>query len=72
MKKEYLIIIEKGKNSYSAYIPDLPGCIATSDSEKNLLKLMEEGIELHIKDMKKRGYKIPLPTTKSAVIETAA
>ena len=48
MKKEFLIIIEKGKNNYSAYIPDLPGCAATSDSENKLLKLMEEGIELHI------------------------
>ncbi|MFZ1322225.1 MAG: type II toxin-antitoxin system HicB family antitoxin [Ignavibacteria bacterium] len=72
MKKEFLIIIEKGKNNYSAYIPDLPGCAATSDSENKLLKLMEEGIELHIKDMKRRGYKIPTPTTKSAVIEIAA
>ncbi|MDZ4710792.1 MAG: type II toxin-antitoxin system HicB family antitoxin [bacterium] len=72
MKKEFLIIIEKGKNNLSAYVPDLPGCIATAETEKKLLKLIEEGIELHIEDMKQRGYKIPTPTTKSAKIEIAA
>jgi len=72
MKREYLIIIEKGKNNLSAYVPDLPGCIATAKSEKEILKLMEEGIQLHIEDMKQRGYKIPLPKTKSADIVVAA
>lgn len=56
MKREYLIIIEKGKNNLSAYVPDLPGCIAPTNTEKEILKLMEEGIELHIEDMKQRGY----------------
>lgn len=72
MKKEYLIIIEKGKNNLSAYVPDLPGCIATAHTEKELLKLMEKGIELHISDMRKRGYRIPCPKTKAFKIETAA
>ncbi|MBK8982758.1 MAG: type II toxin-antitoxin system HicB family antitoxin [Ignavibacteria bacterium] len=72
MKKEFLIIIERGKNNLSAYVPDLPGCIATADTERQLMRLMEKGIELHIEDMKRRGYKIPTPTTKSAKIEIAA
>jgi predicted RNase H-like HicB family nuclease len=72
MKKEYLIIVEKGRNNLSAYVPDLPGCIATANTEKELLKLMEEGIELHIADMKQRGYRIPSPKTKAFKIETAA
>jgi predicted RNase H-like HicB family nuclease len=72
LKKEYLIIVEKGKNNLSAYVPDLPGCIATADTEKELLKLMEQGIELHISDMKQRGYRIPSPKTKAFKIETAA
>lgn len=55
MKKEYLIIIERGKKNLSAYVPDLPGCIATARTEKELLRLIEEGIEPHIADMKKRG-----------------
>ena len=50
--KEYLIIVEKGNNNLSAYAPDLPGCIATADSEEEILQLIKEGIELHISDMK--------------------
>jgi predicted RNase H-like HicB family nuclease len=74
MKKEneFLIIIEKGKNNFSAFVPDLPGCIATAKTEKEIVKLMEKGIELHIKDMRERGYKIPNPTTKAKMISTAA
>lgn len=72
MKKEYLIIVEKGKNNLSAYVPDLPGCIGTAATEKDLLKLMEEGIQHHISDMRKRGYRIPSPKAKAFKIETAA
>jgi len=72
MKREFLIIIERGKNNLSAYVPDLPGCTATADTESQLIRLMEKGIELHIEDMKRRGYKIPASTTKSAKIEIAA
>ena len=72
MKREFLIVIEKGKNNLSAYVPDLPGCVVTANTEKELLRLMGVGIELHIEDMKRRGYKIPAPTTKSAKIEIAA
>jgi predicted RNase H-like HicB family nuclease len=72
MKREFLIIIERGKNNLSAYVPDLPGCIATAVTEKKLIRLMERGIELHLEDMKQRGYKIPKPTTKSVKIEIAA
>ncbi|MBK6506467.1 MAG: type II toxin-antitoxin system HicB family antitoxin [Ignavibacteria bacterium] len=72
MKREFLIIIEKGKNNLSSYVPDLPGCVATADTEEELIRLMEKGIELHIEDMNRRGYKIPSPTTKSAKIEIAA
>lgn len=72
MKREYLIIIEKGKNNFSSYAPDLPGCVATADTEEDLIRLMGRRIELHIEDMKRRGYEIPDPTTKSAKIEIAA
>jgi predicted RNase H-like HicB family nuclease len=72
MKREFLIIIERGENNLSAYAPDLPGCVATAKTEKELLKLMEEGIELHIADMKKRGYEIPEPSTRAANIVVAA
>jgi len=70
--KEYLIIVEKGEKNLSAYAPDLPGCIATADTEEEILQLMKEGIELHISDMKERGYNIPPPDTKSFKVEIAA
>lgn len=68
----YQIIIEKGKNNLSAYAPDLPGCIATAKSESELIGLMEKGIELHLKDMKDRGYKVPKPKTKAKTVSVAA
>lgn len=48
-----------------------PG-IATASTERDLIRLMEKGIELHLEDMKQRGYKIPKPTTRSFMIEIAA
>ncbi len=72
MKRVYLIIIERGKHSLSAYVPDLPGCVATAKTEKKLLKLMGEGIELHISDMKKRSYEIPEPSIRAVNIVVIA
>jgi predicted RNase H-like HicB family nuclease len=69
---EYLVVIEKGEKSYGAYVPDLPGCVAVGETRREVLKLIREGIELHIEAMREAGETIPLPTSKSELIKIRA
>jgi predicted RNase H-like HicB family nuclease len=55
----FLIIVEKSKNNYSAYSPDLPGCVATGKTKKEVQLNMHEAIELHIKGLKEDNLKVP-------------
>jgi predicted RNase H-like HicB family nuclease len=62
---KYAIVIEKAPGSnYSAYVPDLPGCIATGESLEEIRRLMREGIEFHLEGMREDGLPIPEPTTQ--------
>ena len=45
---EYLVVVEKGKSGYGAYVPDLPGCVAVGETRREVIKLFREGIKLHI------------------------
>jgi predicted RNase H-like HicB family nuclease len=55
----YTIIIERGPGNFSAYAPDLPGCVAAADTEEETITLMREALALHIEDMLERGEPIP-------------
>jgi predicted RNase H-like HicB family nuclease len=57
--RKYLIILEKTKIGFSAYVPDLPGCIATGKTKQQVEKLIYEGIEFHLEGLKE--YKQPIP-----------
>lgn len=59
----YLIIIEKGEQNYSAYSPDLPGCVATGDTDEEVQSNMREAIKMHIKGMIEDREPIPVPQT---------
>src|SRR5580698_2870318 len=72
MSMQYTIIIEKAKNNYSAYAPDLPGCITTGKTIEETSRNMQEAIALHIRGMREDGDPIPEPTTTAAVVEVAA
>ncbi len=69
---QYLIIIEKTETGYSAYSPDLPGCVSTGESREAIDQNMGEAIAFHIEGMKLDGLDIPQPTTRSAYVEVAA
>ncbi len=56
---QYAMIIEKGERNYSAYLPDLPGCIATGKSLEELKGRMREAVELHLRGMREDGLPIP-------------
>jgi len=69
---EYLVVVEKGTSSYGAYVPDLPGCIAVGDTRREVLKLIREGIALHIEALREAGEPIPAPTSKCEVVRIRA
>jgi predicted RNase H-like HicB family nuclease len=66
---KYLVIIEKGQTSFGAYVPDLPGCVAVAKTRPKVKKLIQEAIQLHVEDMRNRGYPIPKPTAASEFVE---
>ncbi len=69
---KYLVVLEKSDNGYGAYVPDLPGCIAASETRDELVALIQEAIEFHLEGLKKSGEPIPPPTTQSEVVEVHA
>ena len=68
---EYLVIIEKEKETYGAYVPDLPGCVAVSKSKARVRKLIEEAIALHLEAMRANGEKIPRPKASYEMVSAA-
>lgn len=71
-KLQYLIVIEQGSNSYGAYVPDLPGCVAVGESRQEAVELIQEAIAMHLEDLRDRGEIIPPPYSSSEVIEVSA
>lgn len=69
---QYLIVIEKTETGYSAYSPDLPGCVSTGATREEVEQNMREAVEFHLEGLKLEGLGIPQPTTSSAYIEVAA
>jgi predicted RNase H-like HicB family nuclease len=67
----YVMIIETGKKNYSAYLPDLPGCIATGKTLEEVRQRMREAIELHLAGMREDGLPIPKPTSLVDYVEAA-
>lgn len=65
----YTVNVEKGVKNYSAYVPDLPGCVAAAETKEEVLKAIREAIEFHIEGMKEEGLPIPQPTTSSELVE---
>ena len=67
----FLIIIEEGEHNHSAYVPDLPGCVATGHTRKEVEKNMREAIALHIQGMIEDGEPIPTPNLKAEYLEVS-
>ena len=67
----YTVVIEKANGNYSAYCPDLPGCIATGASVKETVERMRVAIEFHIEGLKAEGLDVPPPTTIADLVEVS-
>jgi predicted RNase H-like HicB family nuclease len=68
----YAIVIENAGSNYSAYVPDLPGCVAVGESVAETERLIREAIQLHLEGIRKDGSPIPQPSSKVDYVEVAA
>ena len=69
---EYLVIVEKSASGYGAHVPDLPGCVAVGESRGEVLRLIREGIELHLEAMQAAGESLPEPTCTGEMVSVRA
>jgi predicted RNase H-like HicB family nuclease len=58
---KYVVVIEKGTDSWGAYVPDLPGCAVVAETREEALKLIREAVDLHIEGLRETGRPIPEP-----------
>jgi predicted RNase H-like HicB family nuclease len=65
----YAIVIEKAEGNYSAYVPDLPGCVATAPSVEAAEQEIREAIRFHIEGLKEDGQPVPAPTSIADYVE---
>lgn len=70
--KEYTVLYEQGKRNWSAYVPDLPGCIATGKTRKAVERQIREAIGFHLEGMQARGEKIPEPSIEAGTVVVGA
>lgn len=68
----YLIVIESSETGYSAYSPDLPGCVASGATREELEQNMHEALVFHLEGLRIEGEPIPQPKTESTYIDIAA
>jgi len=69
---KYLVVIEATDTGFSAYTPDLLGCVATGSTREEVEREMREAIEFHIEGLKADGHSVPPPHSSSAYIDVPA
>ena len=68
--REYAVVIEKAADgSYSAYVPDLPGCVSCGDTREEVKQLIQRAIRLHIESLRRHREPVPEPTTSACLIQ---
>ena len=65
----YAVVIEKADNNCSAYVPDLPGCVATGDTLQVVEREIRDAIRFHIDGLKEDGHPVPMPTSIANYVE---
>lgn len=65
----YAVVIEKGDHNYSAYVPDLPGCVSTGRTLEEVKAEIRDAIAFHIEGMLEDGLPIPLPASSAEYVE---
>ncbi|MDY6782137.1 MAG: type II toxin-antitoxin system HicB family antitoxin [Cyanobacteriota bacterium] len=67
----YAVVIEKALHNYSAYVPDLPGCVATGMTLPEIEQQIEEAIAFHLEGLRAEGLPVPEPTTLCQFVEAS-
>ena len=66
---KYAVVYEKTRNNYSAYVPDLPGCVAAGATLKQVERNIRQAIDLHLEGMRREGEAIPEPASWTELVE---
>lgn len=69
---KYAVVIEQADSNFSAYVPDLQGCVATGSTIEEVERKIREAIEFHLEGMKEDGLSIPKPSSSVDYVEVAA
>ena len=69
---KYLIVVEKTGDGYSAYSPDLPGCVSTGRTQKEVETSIREAMEFHLDGLRQEGYPVPDPQSYFIYVEVPA
>jgi predicted RNase H-like HicB family nuclease len=70
--KRYAIVVERAQKNYAAYVPDLPGCVATGATVEETERLLREAIALHVAGMREDGLTVPDPSSVVDYVEVSA
>jgi predicted RNase H-like HicB family nuclease len=70
--KRFLVVIEEAGNNFSAYAPDLPGCVATGGTREEVERNMQEALELHLQGLAEDEVAIPAPSARSEYFSVPA
>lgn len=65
----YTVIYEKARNGWGAYLPDLPGCVATGRTLTQVKRRIGEAVAMHLRGMREDGQRLPRPTTQAGELE---
>ena len=72
MKSGYAVVIERAKSNYSAYVPDLPGCVATGKTIAEVRQEIREAIQFHLDGLREEGLPVPEPTSRVGYVDVNA
>ncbi|HLS57185.1 MAG TPA: type II toxin-antitoxin system HicB family antitoxin [Zeimonas sp.] len=68
----YAVVIERAEGNYSAYVPDLPGCIATGATVAEVEAAIREAIVFHVEGLRADGLPVPAPSSQVEYVEIPA
>jgi predicted RNase H-like HicB family nuclease len=68
----YAVVIEEAESNFSAYVPDLPGCVATGSTLSEVEEAIREAITFHLEGLREEGATIPKPSSQVEYVEAAA
>jgi predicted RNase H-like HicB family nuclease len=69
--KKYAIVVERAERNYAAYVPDLPGCVATGATVEEVEQLLREAIEVHVAGLREDGLPVPAPSSMVDYLEVS-